>query len=304
MATEMVSSNGQAAGEVEAAMAAASGRAGPAAEVDEAGLGEGAIRWGEGWRSFEEMRGQLEAYEPGEPVAPRINVGRAAAVVRSVAVRDAAPERRAAFEALAGVGRYELSLLDELLKLARCTWYLRRQQQRSAARASEASVPEADVTAAYALRARMMRVVAHWLGDRADMATELAYLREGSGYLDLANDLETLAELYGRDDVRTMIVHDIKHYRPDDVAEAGRLAELIFRAIGLGEEGQAERLAAMTYRAAGLLVRGYEEHRVCGQFLFRKEENVAVTYPSLVTASRRPRRRRRADDERPETPVP
>jgi hypothetical protein len=248
------------------------------------------VRLGEARRDFEAMRGRLEALKPGTFAALRIDVGLAAAIVLSVAVRDAKPERRAAFEKVAGV--YDLALLDELPRLARVAWWLRRQQQRSAAQASDASVPEAEVRAAFELRARMIRVLDHWLGDRPDIAAELKHLREGSGYHDLADDLATLSELYVRDDVRPFIERDAKHYRAPDAAEAERFAERIFFALGIGEKGQAERLSDLTYRAGALLLRAYDEHQVCGRFLFRKVEDVTATYPSLFTASRRPRRKR------------
>src|SRR5688572_1322424 len=101
MATETCSSNERGKREVGVVATAASGMMGPtevskvglgearlgegAIRPDEVGPGEGAIRWGEAgpgeaairlgearW-TFEAMRGQLEAYEPGELIAPRFN---------------------------------------------------------------------------------------------------------------------------------------------------------------------------------------------------------------------------------------
>ncbi|HEU4537489.1 MAG TPA: hypothetical protein VFS00_25395, partial [Polyangiaceae bacterium] len=306
VADEMVRGNERAAGEVEATMTTARGASGARAfddgnagapDAGEAGRREWRDRIDEVRRDFEALRGRLEALRPGTFGAPRIDVGRAAAIVLSVALRDAKPERRAAFEKVAAV--YDLALLDELARLARVAWYLRRHQRLSAAQASDARVPEAEVRAAFELRARMMRVLEHWLGDRADIAAELAHLRKGSGHFDLADDLATLAELYTRDDVRPHIERDAKHYRASDPEEAERVAGRIFFAQGLGKEGHAERIADLTHRTAALLLRAYDEHRACGQFLFRKVENVAATYPSIFTATRKPRRRR-ASGEAPE----
>ncbi len=272
------------------------GENGEGIRAGEAGENGEGIRAGEAQRSFEAVRPMLEALGPGEIVAPRIDVGRAAAIVNSVLVRDGAPERRAAFEKLAQAGYYDLAMLDELPRLARAAWYLRGQQLTAAYDATGALVAEEDSSAAYATRARMMLVLGHWLGDRRDIAPRLQQLREGSGYQDLARDLEMLSEIYGRDDVRAIIAHDIKHYRAGDKDEAERLAGLIYRAIGLGEQGQAERIAGLTYRAAVQMLRAYDEHRACGQFLFRKVEDVTATYPSIYRAVRTPRRRRSADE--------
>ncbi|HEU4411136.1 MAG TPA: hypothetical protein VFS43_38140 [Polyangiaceae bacterium] len=56
-------------------------------------------------------------------------------------------------------------------------------------------------------------------------------------------------------------------------------------------------------RAVTRLLRTYDEHRVAGQFAFRRSEDVAVTYPSLITAVRSaPSRRGRAGDDEPGEP--
>ena len=43
------------------------------------------------------------------------------------------------------------------------------------------------------------------------------------------------------------------------------------------------------------MLRTYDEHRRCGPFVFGGREDVEATYPSLLSAARRPRRKRRDD---------
>jgi hypothetical protein len=81
---------------------------------------------------------------------------------------------------------------------------------------------------------------------------------------------------------------------PTDVADALRLVDVIFASLGLSEEGEVERANATAQRAATLLTRLYNEQRRCGQFVFGNREDVEVTYPSLVSAARKPRRVRPA----------
>jgi hypothetical protein len=282
---------------VEAGSTGSSGKA----EASEAGAevqakGEGGIRLASARQSFASMRGELLAIPAGELVIVRVDLRRAGAIAHSVAVRDGAPERRKAFEQAAETGFCSITTLDGLPRLARGAWYVRRQQLRVLARASGALVSEEDTRLAYETRGRMMRVLEHWLGDRHDVATELKHLREGAGHEDLGTDLDTLAELYQRDDVRPLLEHDTKHYRASDVGEALRLVDIIFASLGLIEAGEVERANRLAQRAATLLLRAYNEHGRCGHFVFGNREDVSVTYPSLISAARSPRRKRKIDE--------
>ena len=254
-------------------------------------------------RSFEAVRGALDSFDEDEVLRIRVDMQRAAAVVLVIARRDLTPARRTVFEAFAQQGNYDLATLEGLPALAEATWYVRRQQSMALYDASTAAIRPEDSAAAYETRARMMLVVGHWVGDRRDIATRLKQLREGSGYQDLANDLQTLAELYARDDVRSHIEHDRKHYRATDAVDAIRYAALLMTALGPAGEGEAERLTGLAQRSATLLLRAYEEHRACGQFLFRKAEDVSTTYPSLFSAARSARRKRPSDEPPDGEPV-
>jgi hypothetical protein len=261
--------------------------ASPSAKVgkDESNDG-GAITIVEARRSFDAMRGEIEEVRDEQIIVVRVDPQRAAAFVHGVARRDSAPPRREAFERAAAAGEYPIATLERMMTLARAAWYLRRRQMRGLALASEASLLPEAVREAFERRARMMRVIEYWHGHRDDIAAELKYLREGSGYIDLGNDSEALADLYERDDVRATIQDTGVHYRPDDAAQARHFAELVFQAYGLGEKGETERWSGLAQRASTLMLMTYEEHRACGQFLFRKREDVAQSYPSLVTALR------------------
>jgi hypothetical protein len=243
-------------------------------------------------RAFEAMRGELEAIAPTELRVVRSNLQKMAMTVIGLLGRDSAPERRAVFERYAALGIYDLTLFGRLPQIALAAWYVRRQQQRAFFAASGAAVSNEDMALAYEVRARMTGVLEHWHGDRHDVAVELAQVRRGSGHQDLANDLDTLAELYVRDDVKSLIERDIKRYRASDVGEALRLAAIIAASLGLAEEGEVERLTDLARRTATVLVREYEEHARCGRFFFGKSEDVTATYPSIFAAVRAPQRKR------------
>lgn len=67
------------------------------------------------------------------------------------------------------------------------------------------------VREARALCAHTARVLGHWLDDRPEVVAQLAFVREGSGYLDLTDALTMLADFYERDDVRALIARDVRH---------------------------------------------------------------------------------------------
>lgn len=249
--------------------------------------------------AFETCEPQLLALDPLEVEVPRVNVQRAAAVAHSIAVRDQNPARITAFEQLGSIGLYDRDRPTRIATLSLATWFIRQQQLGHRVLNSNATVPQDVLRAAQLLRRRMLSVLEYWLRDDERLMAEVAAIRAGTGYQDLANDLERLADLHQRPAVIAEIQRDTKYVQPDDVEQARSLARSIFSALGLGSENELQRWTDLCQRAWTLLNREYELHRAAGAFLMRSLEDVDETYPSLVAAARTPRSRRTAteDDE-------
>jgi len=251
--------------------------------------------------AFEKLRPTLEAM-PREGLMPiRLDVQLAAAIAHSVGIRDGAEPRRTRLQAVASSGLIDLADFDRLPSVALAVWYARQQQQRAGAVSTEAVVPAPIVKEAQTVRGRMLRVVEYYFDDDAEVGPRLVAIRSGAGLQDLANDLEQLADLYEENDVRAVISKDSKHWRKDDVASARRFAQSIFRGLGLGTTGEAAQWADLTQRAWTLLDALYADVRAAGRFVFRKDEDVEITYPSLVVATRSPGSRAK-DEPAPATP--
>ena len=77
------------------------------------------------------------------------------------------------------------------------------------------------VTKATTLKARMMKVVEH-LGDHEVAGPRVAAIRAGNGYLDLANDIIALANLYTT--YRANLAGDTKDYDANDAPLHARSA--------------------------------------------------------------------------------
>ena len=162
-------------------------------------------------------------------------------------------------------------------------------------------MPASIVKEAQTVRGRMLRVVEYYFDDDAEVGPRLLAIRSGAGLQDLANDLEQLADLYEENDIQAVISKDSKYWRKDDVASARRYAQSIFRGLGLGTTGEAAQWADLTQRAWTLLDALYADVRAAGRFVFRKDEDVEITYPSLVAATRSPASRAK-DEPAPATP--
>jgi hypothetical protein len=249
-------------------------------------------------QAFEELRGEFIMVRAVERVQRKIDMQQGAAVAHSVALRDAAPERWALFERLARAGLYDVSQIPRLGKLALAAWFVRYMLELGQFRASSARVSEEVVRQAQLVRARMVRVIDYWLGNVAEVAQRIEFVRTGSGHHDLASDLQELARLYERDDLRAATRPGVPHYHETDGHDARALAVTIFTGLGRRGESELERWSTLTERAWTLLARAYDEHRAKGIFLFSSHEDVTITYPSLTSAVRRAPARR-LSPERP-----
>jgi hypothetical protein len=221
------------------------------------------------------------------PQRAQIDVQLASAIAHSVVLRDQQPARWAMFERLAKVELYDPALPQRVGRLALATWFTRQRQLGLLAVSSGASVPPDVLRDAQLQRRKMLKVLEHWFDDDPGIAAEVAVIRQGAGYQDLANDLEALADVYQRPAVRAVIAEDRKHYDRHDVKSARTLARSIFQGLGLGRESDAQRWAVLCLGAWTLLVQSFDAHRAAGMFLFRTLESVEDAYPSLVAAARR-----------------
>ncbi|MEI7891675.1 MAG: hypothetical protein WCI05_01205 [Myxococcales bacterium] len=236
--------------------------------------------------AFEMLEGRLSALGRDELLPVRVDIQLVAAVAHSLAHRDSAKVRRERLERLAAAGMFDMKHLDDLLLLALAAWHARRQQLQQEALASQAAVTELVVKGAQQLRARMLRVLEHCFADDPKVGPELVAIRAGTGYQDLANDLLAVADLYDDPAIYAVVQRDPVHYRASDPAAARDAAAAIFTGIGQTSEGEAARWTELTQRAWTLLSRSYDELRAAGRFAFRHDEDVEMTYPSLISVVR------------------
>lgn len=241
---------------------------------------------GQGKEAFDEVTTLIEAIPRDQIVAPRIDLQRAAIFTHSVARRDEEEGRRARFDKLAQTGFYEAKTLPQLRQLALASWYIRSEQRKTDGQASSATVPDTIVKPAYEVRGRMLTLLDYYFSDKPSVQREIARIREGSGYQDLANDLLDAAQLVEDPEVFAVVRDDRKNYQRDDVKRARDLAGQIFELLGLTGASASAKITETAHRVHTALDRAYAHHALAGRFAFDEVEDVDVTYPNLVSACR------------------
>ena len=203
---------------------------------------------------------------------------KAAAIGRFVKRKDV----RAAFASLPK-DRFDMKHIDDLETLALATWHLAVALQSASAGKSEAKLPVSLVDGAMKIKTRMVALGEYNFGDDEADGKELASIKLGSGYEDLANDLIRLAKVYNKR--REEVKRDPKNYVATDEADAGRLAHEIMRQLGEQRNLDQKTLVDLFGRAWTLLLSAYEEVAVPGAWLFRREGGASL-FPSLFTVGR------------------
>jgi hypothetical protein len=128
----------------------------------------------------------------------------------------------------------------------------------------------------------------HYFGDDAKLGPIVAAIRSGTGHQDLASDLQALADLFGQPRVKAIVERDPVYYEPGDAQDARTHAGAILTELGFKAAGDAERWTNLTQRAWTLLSASYDEVKAAGEFIFRNDDDVSESYPSLISAVRNP----------------
>ena len=211
------------------------------------------------------------------------------------------PERRAALEALAKTGTVSLDLVDGLATAARAAWFVRHKLYLAEAVHSDASLPAQLVSDAFETRRRMLKVLDYHLDADANAQRLLTSIRPGSGYMDLANDLIALADMYQHHEAA--ISGDTKSYRAGDVKSARKLADDILSSLGGPETPESRRWRNYQARAFVLLEKHHEEAIRVGRFLLWYEGGEDL-FPTLFSAVRARPAKKAAPEGEPAAPAP
>jgi len=242
---------------------------------------------------------RLMALPADELLVPRLDVR--AAALAALGVYTFATQSRPLyqrFEKLASIGEFELRNLEDLKALSFGVLYAYSQAEAAGSFKSDARVPVELIQEGMALEARMQELCEYKFKRDPQIAPLVAGLRPGSGYRDLAGDLNGYADIY---ELRPAEVSsDSTNYRPTDVKEARRIAGEILSHLSLALSPQARAAYELLQRLWTLLLEVYFEVREVGRSLLRHDAKVDEWFPSLFAAGRAGRPRKK----KPAEPVP
>jgi hypothetical protein len=225
-----------------------------------------------------------------------INVDQTAAAIGAIGVAERArePALLARFQSLPP-SEFDPSQIDLLSTLGWAMLHVATRLGEARAH-GRGKLPPTLVESAVTLETRMQLCCEYHLGDHPEAGGELARLRSGTGYRDLAADLLGYAEFYRT--YQDVLSRDLKHYRPTDEAEAVQTAEQIYTLLGEVATAEPPITSIDARRVWTLLVPTYENVTATGRWLLRHESSRAERlFPSLFRVSRTGRRSRSGEPE-------
>jgi len=237
--------------------------------------------------AFQSLQPTLLAIDSAVLSPLKGDLQRAAIAALGVALWAQTDEPRARFADAAACKslRFDLASIKRLESAALAAWYIRHHALLSAGTSSEAKLP-ADLDARSAeVRNRMFKCAEYNLDHDAEAVRVIDHVRPGTGYLDRANDLYALANLY-RQHAR-VLADDRRHWRADDEKAARGLYAEILQGLGLVPGTDGVDWIEMGARAWHLLRSTYAEVSIVGACLYRSEPADAL-FPNLVAVSRSP----------------
>lgn len=251
--------------------------------------------------AWEKVSTRAAALEPERVMAPPPDPRAVLQSVGSVVALLSDDAVRARFLKLPAA-ELDPRLVDDLPVLYRAFVHARTEVESAQSAQVDVTLPEPLAQRANDLRARMVKVVVHYLEDDTELSAELKTLGRKKGHAALVDDLQRLVKLY--ESRREVIERDPKYYRETDVADARAAAEEVQKILAEAR-GDAEKVwTDHMLRAWTLLHGAYEEVQAAGLYLYRKD-SPEERFPTLQTTrrTRGPRQRKDDKDEAGDKPV-
>lgn len=234
--------------------------------------------------AFETLLPRLEQLPKDSLQAPNTSVDAAAIVALGIARELSAPAMLARF-ALLPAALFDIADIADLGPAALASWYAATRLLAANAQTTEAKLPVDLVDEAMALKAHMLKVGEYHFAPTSPAGREIAAIRAGAGYRDLAQDLSRLAAVYRAE--KTPLAKDSVHYRAYDATRADELSHQILAELSASRSTEQALWTERVHRAWTLLLGLYGEVTSTAAWLQRKE---GAHYPSLVTAGRTARK--------------
>jgi hypothetical protein len=251
-------------------------------------------------KAFKAVLPRLKALSPDAVLALNADLQDAAIVALSVAGFLAMPEAKTRFGHLSAKV-FDAKNVEELEPTALAAYHISIELRSARATATEAKLPVDLVDAALELKERMLELASYVFKKDKKLSLEVADIRTGTGYKDLASDLSRLAKIY--EDNKAIVSKDTVNYKSTDAKDARRLAQQILAELGRERSKDEATWVDLAARVWTVLRQAYDEVQAAGVFLYRHEEP-EKKFPSLYVSSRGRPRKGSGDQGKPPTEGP
>jgi hypothetical protein len=228
-------------------------------------------------QAFVDTRKLRDALDRGQVFAPRgVEPEKVATFGLDV---DRMCQKAAVRERFGSLGpkAFDISILDQLGPTAKAVIHSRIALREQTAVTNDAKLPLDLAEKAFKVREAMLDLAAYHLKSDPPGAARVADIRLGTGYFDLARDLERLANLY--EEKRPILSKD-PYFDAGHIQQARELVKQIRAELGAGEATRQNEALDDASRAWTVFVQTYEEIAAAGRFLWRKEGGDEM-FPSL-----------------------
>ncbi len=247
-------------------------------------------------KAFLGLKSSLLALNADHLTAVNVDVQRAAITACAVGRWLKQPDVRARFATLPAK-EFKIAHVDDLESVALAAWHITIELLTAGSGSSEAMLPISLVEDATVVKQRMLALLEYYLSDHPVDSKEVASIKAGTGYADLASDLLRLAKLYRKH--AAAVALDTKHYVATDAHDAKKHGMEIVKLLGDAKNMDEKAWTDLLARAWTLLNMTYDEVSAAGEWLFRHEGG-AERFPSLYVSGRaggRPRKKAPAAPE-------
>lgn len=230
-------------------------------------------------KAFLEVKDLIAAVPEDKTGAINIDLGDAANAGLVLVDRARKGDRETVLAKLAPAF-IEAGLVAKLEKLCRACLYIADHGATESATAETTMVDVVVADKATATKRRMLKTIEYVLESSTSVMQEVASIKLGTGYLDLASDLVRLAKLY--EVHQKALSADTINYRASDLAEARNLAEEVRKQHRASKSRDSE-LGALRPKAMHLLGFLFDEVKDAARFAFRHQPSALDDFEAMRT---------------------
>lgn len=231
-------------------------------------------------KAFNESRATIAGVPDEKIVGLNIDLSQAA-MAGLVLVDRAREDGRAERIAMLAPEFIEVDLIDKLETVCLAAQYIVDNAATEEATTATVMVDPVLFDRATAVKNRMIKCITYILEGTQSVEDEVADIKLGSGYMDLAQDLTRLAVIYAK--YAKVLAKDPKNYRAEDLAQARADATEV-RAQYRASKTKAAEWERLRPKAYVEIQRLYNEVRDTVRFAYRHRPDVTDDFEALRTA--------------------